>query len=67
MRPTKALFDEAAQSAPWMQNIEKKFSADGVLEGVTLSPEQVQNMVDLAPVVTNADTETLNQMQNEFP
>lgn len=61
MRPTKALFDEAAAAQPWMQKIEKRFDSDGYLVGVVLSPQQVQQMVDLAPVMVNADLSALNQ------
>ena len=63
MRPTKALFDEAASSQPWMQGVEKHFDSNGVLTGVVLSPEQIQNMVELAPIVTAAEKNTLDQMQ----
>ena len=47
-RPTKAMFDEAASSLPWMANITKKFSPEGYLLGVTLSPEQIDQMTGLA-------------------
>ena len=66
MRPTKALFDEAASSQPWMQGVEKHFDSDGVLTGVVLSPEQIQNMVELAPIVTAAEKSTLDQMQQSM-
>ena len=66
MRPTKALFDEAANSQPWLQSVTKRFSPDGVLIGITLSPEQIQNMVDLAPMLTQADQSALEQMQSQL-
>jgi hypothetical protein len=66
MRPTKALFDEAASSQPWLDKIDKHFSSDGILDGVVLSPEQIQNMVDLAPIVTAAEKNTLDQMQQDL-
>jgi hypothetical protein len=66
MRPTKALFDEAAASQPWLEKITKNFDQDGVLSGVVLSPEQIQNMVSLAPVVTASELDTLQQMQASF-
>ena len=66
MRPTKALFDEAANSQPWLQSVTKRFSPDGVLIGITLSPEQIQNMVELAPMLTQADQSALEQMQSQL-
>lgn len=66
MRPTKALFDEAANSQPWLQSVTKRFSPDGVLIGITLSPEQIQNMVELAPMLTRADQDALTQMQGQL-
>jgi hypothetical protein len=66
MRPTKALFDEAASSQPWLDKITKHFSDQGILDGVVLSPEQIQNMVDLAPIVTAAEKNTLDQMQQSM-
>ena len=66
MRPTKALFDEAANSQPWLQSVTKKFDSDGVLVGIVLSPEQIQNMVQLAPMLTAADQSALEQMQSQL-
>lgn len=61
MRPTKALFDEAAAAQPWLQKVQKRFDSNGLLSGVVLSQQQVQQMVDLAPVMVNADLQALNQ------
>lgn len=61
MRPTKALFDEAASAQPWLQKIDKRVDQDGVLSGVVLSKDQIQQMVDLAPIMVNADLDALNQ------
>lgn len=46
-RITQTILDEAANSLPWIQGVQKKFSSDGVLSGVTLSPEQMDQMVAL--------------------
>ena len=46
-RINQAVWNEATESAPWLQNIEKKFGPDGYLQGVTLSPQQVDQMVEL--------------------
>ena len=69
MRPTKTLFDEAANSQPWLQSVTKRFSGDGpdaLLVGIVLSPEQIQNMVELAPMLTQADQSALEQMQSQL-
>lgn len=48
IRATKLIWEDAVKSAPWMQRIQAKFSKDGYLEGVTLTPEQMKQMVALA-------------------
>jgi hypothetical protein len=47
-RITQAILNEAQSSAPWLQKVEAKFSPDGYLSGVTLTPEQMDQMVGLA-------------------
>ena len=47
-RMTKDLIHEAQQSQPWLQGIQAKFDKDGYLTGVTLSPRQMQEMVNNA-------------------
>lgn len=67
MRPTKALFDEAATSQPWLQSVTKRFDPNtGVLTGVVLSPQQIQQMVDMAAVNVDAERETLQDMQQQY-
>jgi hypothetical protein len=46
-RMTKDIVQEAQQSRPWLQGMQAKFDKDGYLSGVTLSPEQMRQMVDL--------------------
>jgi hypothetical protein len=46
-RLTKDIINEAKQSQPWLQGIESKFDKDGYLAGVTLSPNQMRQMVAL--------------------
>jgi hypothetical protein len=46
-RINQAVWNEATESAPWLQNIQKRFGPDGYLQGVTLSPQQVDQMVEL--------------------
>lgn len=46
-RITKDIVNEAKQSQPWLQGIASKFDKDGYLTGVTLSPNQMRQMVAL--------------------
>ena len=46
-RMTKDIIREAQQSQPWLQGVESKFDKDGYLSGVTLSPPQMKQMLDL--------------------
>jgi hypothetical protein len=46
-RINQAVWNEATESAPWLQNVQKKWGPDGYLQGVTLSPQQVDQMVEL--------------------
>ena len=46
-RINQAVWNEATESAPWLQNVTKKWSPDGYLQGVVLSPQQVDQMVEL--------------------
>jgi hypothetical protein len=46
-RMTKDIINEAKQSQPWLQGMQSKFDSDGYLSGVTLSPQQMRQMVGL--------------------
>lgn len=46
-RMTKDIIGEAERSRPWLQGLKAKFDKDGVLSGVTLTPEQMRQMVSL--------------------
>ena len=46
-RMTKDIIHEAQQSQPWLQGLQAKFDKDGYLSGVTLSPNQMRQMVAL--------------------
>ncbi len=65
-RPTKAMYEEAAASLPWMQKITKTFDSDGLLSGLTLSPDQVQKMVNLAHAKTKVMQEHLGRVQKDY-
>jgi hypothetical protein len=65
-RPTKAMFDEAASSLPWMANITKKFDKDGYLLGVTLSPEQIDQMVGLSHDKVETQKAHVERLKSEY-
>lgn len=46
-RLTKDIIREAQESRPWLAGIQAKFDKDGVLSGVTLTPQQMRQMIDL--------------------
>lgn len=47
-RITKDILHEAAKSQPWLENVKARWGSEGYLEGVTLGPKQMKEMVDLA-------------------
>jgi hypothetical protein len=65
-RPTKAMFDEAASSLPWMASITKKFGPDGLLLGVTLSPEQIDQMTGLAHDKVDTQKQHVDRLKSEY-
>ena len=65
-RPTKAMFDEAAGSLPFMQKITKSFSDDGYLTGLTLSPDQVDKMVQLAHDKVDTQQDHVTRVKDEY-
>lgn len=46
-RMTRDIIREAEQSRPWLQGMGAKFDKDGYLTGVTLTPQQMRQMVNL--------------------
>lgn len=65
-RPTKAMFDEAAGSLPFMQKISKSFDDDGYLTGLTLSPDQVDKMVQLAHDKVDTQKDHVERVKDEY-
>ena len=61
-RMTKDIINEAKNSAPWLQNMQAKFDKDGYLQGVTLTPQQMQQMMGLA---RNRYGEDVTKARNE--
>jgi hypothetical protein len=47
-RINQAVWNEAIASAPWLQSVEAKWGPDGYLSGVTITPQQIHQMVGLA-------------------
>lgn len=60
-RINQAVWNEAVESAPWLQNVEKSFGPDGYLSGVKLSPQQIDQMVDLGKLARQAAWESTVQ------
>jgi hypothetical protein len=54
-RLNQAIISEAQQSRPWLQGLKAKFDQDGYLTGVTLTPEQMRQMVSLGEDRFRAD------------
>jgi hypothetical protein len=46
-RLTKDIIQEAQKSRPWLQGLAAKFDKDGYLAGVTLTPQQMKQMLSL--------------------
>lgn len=55
-RLTRDIIHEAQQSRPWLQGLKAQFDKDGYLSGVTLTPEQMRQMVDLGRGRFSEDT-----------
>jgi hypothetical protein len=47
-RITKDILNEAQKSTPWLQGVKAKFDRDGYLSGITLTPQQMEQMIGLA-------------------
>jgi hypothetical protein len=64
-RITRAILEEAQKSAPWLQALSAKFGPDGYLSGVTLTPQQMTSMVDLAKNRLAQDQRKYTAVQQE--
>ena len=51
-RITKDILNEAQKSTPWLQGMKAKFDSQGYLSGVTLTPQQMDQMMGLAESAT---------------
>ena len=64
-RITRAVWDEAISSTPWLAKVAAKWSNDGYLSGVTLAPEQMKQMVRLAHEKTQTLKEHIDRLDKE--
>ena len=60
-RINQAVWNEAIASRPWLQGAEAKFDSRGLLTGVTLSLQQMQQMIDLAKEVRDTQWQQVDQ------
>lgn len=64
-RINQAVWNEAIESTPWLKKIEAKWGPDGYISGVTLAPEQMKQMVELAHERTEILKEHLDRLQQQ--
>lgn len=62
-RLNQALIEEAQKSTPWLQGMAAKFDDRGYLSGVTLTPQQMQSMVQLAQDRVSEDQNAYSRAQ----
>jgi hypothetical protein len=56
-RLNQAIISEAQHSTPWLQGMQARFDDRGYLSGVTLAPQQMQQMVELGQQRYQADVQ----------
>ena len=72
-RINQAVWNEAVESSPWLAHVAAKFGPDGYLSGVALTPQQVNQMVELGKQRRQilwqqfADTARANGVQVDVP
>lgn len=62
-RITQEMINEARTSAPWIQVQEAHFDKDGYLTGIVLTPETMNQMLDLAERVNKDTWEMVHEKQ----
>jgi hypothetical protein len=65
-RITRASFDEAVASRPWLSGITARWDADGYLSGVVLTDNQMQQMVRLAREKVDTLKQHRDELQNDY-
>jgi hypothetical protein len=64
-RITRAVWDEAVESTPWLQRVAAKFDERGFLSGVTLAPDQMRQMVRLAHEKVQTLKDHMDRLEKE--
>ena len=65
-RITRAVWDEATESAPLLQRASARFDDRGYLLGVTLTPDQMRQMVELGVEKVQVLKNHLQRVNNEY-
>lgn len=65
-RINRQIYQEAEDSAPWLQRVEAHFDKDGFLSGVVLTPGQMEQMNDLAVNRLREDRRNLTDTENYY-
>jgi hypothetical protein len=65
-RINQAVWNEAVQSAPWLERAKARFDSRGLLSGVTLAPEQMRQMVQLAHEKVDILKQHLDRLNAEY-
>lgn len=65
-RINQAVWNEAVQSAPWLARAIARYDHRGLLSGVTLAPEQMRQMVQLAHEKVNILKQHLDRLNTEY-
>jgi hypothetical protein len=66
-RMTQAMITEAQNSAPWLDRMISRWGADGYLEGVTLTPDQMRQMVQLAHEKVDILKQHKQRTETDYP
>ena len=65
-RITRAVWDEATESAPWLSRVTARWTPDGYLSGVVLTPDQMHQMVHLGQEKVKILGENVADVQNDY-
>jgi hypothetical protein len=65
-RINQAVWNEAVETSPWIPRQAARFDSRGLLVGVTLAPEQMRQMVNLAHEKVDVLKDHLNRLQQEL-
>lgn len=65
-RITRAVWDEAIQSAPWLSRVGAQWSPEGYLTGVTVTEDQSKQMVDLAHQKVGVLSEHVGRLKDQY-